>query len=43
MSFLDTPFGQVPYLEVDGTVLCQCHVIEAFLANRFGKKYVQLQ
>jgi len=31
----NTPFGQLPQLTVDGTVLCQSHVIEEYLARTF--------
>jgi len=31
-----TPFGQLPILEFDGTVICQSIVINRYLANTFG-------
>jgi glutathione S-transferase len=32
-----TPFGQMPLLTVDDTVLCQSHVIEEYLAREFSE------
>ena len=37
----ETPFGQLPMLEVDGTVLCQSHAIDRLIAKRLGT-YVML-
>ena len=33
----ETPFGQIPLLEVDGTVLCQSQGIERLVAKRLGR------
>ncbi|CAL2039226.1 unnamed protein product [Caenorhabditis brenneri] len=35
-SQVNTPFGQLPLLEVDGMVLAQSHAISRYLARQFG-------
>ncbi len=35
--FADTPFGQVPLLEVDGETLCQSNTINRYIAKQHGK------
>jgi glutathione S-transferase len=32
----DTPFGQLPVLEIDGVKLCQSNTIARYLANKYG-------
>ena len=32
----DTPFGQVPTLEIDGKMYCQLFAICRYLANKYG-------
>ena len=34
---VESMFGQLPEMEVDGTKLCQSQAIERLLAKRFGK------
>lgn len=36
--FLASPFGQLPFLEVDGKKLAQSAAIARFLAREFGEK-----
>ena len=33
----ETPFGQLPLLEVEGVTICQSQTIARFLARKFGK------
>ena len=40
LLFQETPFGQLPFLEVDGKVLCQCRAIGRYLAGEFGKQRI---
>lgn len=32
----DTPFGQLPILEIDGVRICQSNTIARYLANKYG-------
>ena len=34
--FSDTPMGYLPYLEVEGKIICQSNAINRFLAGELG-------
>ena len=40
--FTETPFDQLPVLNVDDVTLCQSDAIEFYLAKKFGETFINI-